>query len=105
MGFYIYIFSALVLGDCAASNSSKTNEDLQKRADEIIYKYIIIDGHVDLDFRLMPSHTIRMRRLNDMTVSLCELEVKSDCASYRAESENGSFQTVELYFPLFETLS
>ena len=52
MRFYIYILLALLLGACATTNSSKTNEDLQKKADELAHKYIITDGHVDLPYRL-----------------------------------------------------
>lgn len=51
----------------------------------------------------LPTHSIRMRRPDAMTVSLCELHVTPDSACYRYHAESEDSLPTELRLPLVTT--
>lgn len=53
--YFIYIFSGAILTISCTKQGSKTNlseSALRQKANEIAHKYVIVDGHVDLPYRL-----------------------------------------------------
>ncbi len=48
----IFVFTAAFIYGCANENKQLTDEQLKEKAKELAHKFIIVDGHVDIPYRL-----------------------------------------------------
>lgn len=70
----ILILSIILLAACSAPKetqpdiSSMTDEEIRAYADELAHKYIIVDGHVDLPYRMEVAGFMLKKTVEDVSV-------------------------------------
>jgi membrane dipeptidase len=94
---YYFIFCVIFLASCAkpAVNSNKNDEALRKKADEIAHKYVIVDGHVDLPYRLKIKHFRLEKEFTGIPLKTTE----GDFDFERAQKGGLSSPMMSIYIP------
>jgi membrane dipeptidase len=94
---YYFIFCVTFLASCAKPgvNSNKNDDALRKKADEIAHKYVIVDGHVDLPYRLKIKHFRLEKEFTGIPLKTTE----GDFDFERAQKGGLSSPMMSIYIP------
>jgi membrane dipeptidase len=95
--FFYFVSCLIILSSCTKPSAKSTinDEAMRKKADEIAHKYVIVDGHVDLPYRLK----IKRFRLEKEFTGIPLKTNEGDFDFERAQKGGLSSPMMSIYIP------